>query len=187
MREPRAARRCGSWRAQRAQADLGAGLRRTGPARPEGRTQRLTVRMTSRLADGPARLEVVLPDRILEQNESAGDVGGAPDAITPRGRRHPGSGECFEHVFGKLRRPSDGPLWTVRNGRKMAWLCGVRCNGSCSSKRTAVRHTDEPSDDQTSILRLTRSTTSDAKSVVPWWPPRSGVRTPAAVASSTLS
>src|SRR4029450_5822199 len=48
-------------------------------------------------------------------------------------------------------------------------------------------YTVEPSDDQTSILRPTRSTTSVVKSVVPWWPPRSGVRTPAAVASRTLS
>jgi hypothetical protein len=39
--------------------------------------------MTSRLAEGPGRLEVVLPDRILEQNESPGDVGGAPEAIAP--------------------------------------------------------------------------------------------------------
>jgi hypothetical protein len=45
--------------------------------------------MSSRLAEGPARLEVVLPDRILEQDESAGDVGGMPEAIPPRGRRHP--------------------------------------------------------------------------------------------------
>jgi hypothetical protein len=39
--------------------------------------------MSSHLAAGPGRLEVVLPDRILEQNESAGDVGGMPEAVTP--------------------------------------------------------------------------------------------------------
>jgi len=39
--------------------------------------------MSSRFADGPGRLEVVLPDRILEQYESAGDVSGLPEAITP--------------------------------------------------------------------------------------------------------
>jgi hypothetical protein len=39
--------------------------------------------MSSRFAEGPVRLEVVLPDRILEQNESAGDVGGLPEAIAP--------------------------------------------------------------------------------------------------------
>jgi hypothetical protein len=77
--------------AQRRDAQLCARLRRTGPARPEGGSQRLTVRMSSRLAEGPARLEVVLPDRILEQDESAGDVGGTPEAIPPRGRRRPGS------------------------------------------------------------------------------------------------
>jgi hypothetical protein len=39
--------------------------------------------MSSRFAEGPVRLEVVLPDRILEQYESAGDVGGTPEAIAP--------------------------------------------------------------------------------------------------------
>jgi hypothetical protein len=39
--------------------------------------------MSSRLAEGPGRLEVVLPDRILEQYESAGDVSGTPEAIAP--------------------------------------------------------------------------------------------------------
>ena len=76
-------------RPQRRDANLWARLSRTGPARPEGGTQRLTVRMTSRLAEGPARLEIVLPDRILEQYESAGDVGGTPEAIAPRGRSRP--------------------------------------------------------------------------------------------------
>jgi hypothetical protein len=46
--------------------------------------------MFSRLAEGPVRLEVVLPDRILEQDESAGDVGGMPEAGPPQGRRRPG-------------------------------------------------------------------------------------------------
>jgi hypothetical protein len=45
--------------------------------------------MTSRLAEGPARLEIVLPDRILEQYESAGDVSGAPEALAPRWRCRP--------------------------------------------------------------------------------------------------
>jgi|tagenome__1003787_1003787.scaffolds.fasta_scaffold20906420_3 hypothetical protein len=44
-----------------------------------------------------------------------------------------------------------------------------------------------PSDDQTSILVRTRAITSSVNSVVEAWPPRSGVRTPDAVASSTLS
>jgi hypothetical protein len=39
--------------------------------------------MSSRLAEGPVRLEVVLPDLTLEQDESAGDVGGMPEAIPP--------------------------------------------------------------------------------------------------------
>jgi hypothetical protein len=45
--------------------------------------------MSSRLAEGPVRLEVVLPDRILEQDESAGGVGGMPEALPPRGGRQP--------------------------------------------------------------------------------------------------
>ena len=94
---------------QGAQAHLRTGLRRTGPARPEGGTQRLTVRMTSRFADGPVRLEIVLPDRILEQYESAGDVSGTPEALAPRGRWRSGFWRHGEHVFGKLRRPADGP------------------------------------------------------------------------------
>jgi hypothetical protein len=77
--------------------------------------------MTSRLAEGPARLEIVLPDLILEQNKSAGDVGGAPEAIAPRGRGHPGSEVRFvEHVFGKLRRRSDGLPVERRNRRRSA-------------------------------------------------------------------
>jgi hypothetical protein len=90
LARPRAACRRRARRAQRHEAILGPRLRRTGPARPEGGSQRLAVRMFSRLAEGPVRLEVVLPDRILEQDESAGDVGGMPEAVPPQGRRHPG-------------------------------------------------------------------------------------------------
>jgi hypothetical protein len=79
-RTPLGRRACGS---KRREAHLRARLRRTGPARPEGGSQRLAVRMSSRLAEGPTRLEVVLPDRILEQDESAGDVGGTPEAFPP--------------------------------------------------------------------------------------------------------
>jgi hypothetical protein len=45
----------------------------------------------------------------------------------------------------------------------------------------------EPSDAQTSSLVRTRPMTSPVNSLVDAWPPRSGVRTPDAVASSTLS
>jgi hypothetical protein len=83
VRRPRAPRRLRAGGPQRRHADLWPRLRRTGPARPEGGSQRLTVRMSSRLAEGPGRLEVVLPDRILEQYESAGDVSGTPEAIAP--------------------------------------------------------------------------------------------------------
>jgi hypothetical protein len=74
---------------QRRRAHLQARLRRTGPARPEGGAERHSVRMSSRRAGGPARLEVVLPDLVLEQDESAGGVGGTPEAVSPRWRRRP--------------------------------------------------------------------------------------------------
>src|SRR5947209_4886447 len=185
--------------------------------------------MSSRVAEGPARLEVVLPDLILEQNESAGGVGGTPEAVSPRGRPRPGSRAPREHVFGKLRPAPDGPPGGWRGSPKAAYLCGIGCKRSCNRHRTAVRasrrsaartgrdrlreragigyangpgsaartgrdrlrdaagsgagvrssaraaprrrpQTLEPRDDQTSILRLTRSTTSVVKSVVLWWP-----------------
>src|SRR5581483_9788724 len=43
------------------------------------------------------------------------------------------------------------------------------------------------SEDQTSIFVPTRPITLSVNSVVPAWPPRSGVRTPAAIASSAPS
>src|SRR3954453_1703960 len=103
-------------RPPRSSAELGPGVCRTGPARPEGGSQRLTVRVSSHLAEGPVRLEVVLPDRILEQDESAGDVGGMPEAISPRWRRRPGCCTHREHVFAKLRPAPDGPCQTTRYG-----------------------------------------------------------------------
>ena len=114
-----ATRRRGRW-TERHKAVLATRRCRTGPARPEGGSQRLAVRMSSRLAEGPGRLEVVLPDRILEQYESAGDVGGLPEAIAPRGRRRPGIGSRREHVFVKLRPASDGPISRARKRPKMA-------------------------------------------------------------------
>jgi hypothetical protein len=76
--------------------------------------------MSSHLAEGPVRLEVVLPDRILEQDESAGDVGGMPEAISPRWRHRPGFCTHREHVFVKLRPVPDRSTEEVRNGPKMA-------------------------------------------------------------------
>ena len=57
------------------------------------------------------------------------------------------------------------------------------------TERVAARgaHAFVPSDAQTSIFVRTREMTSSVNSVVDAWPPRSGVRTPDAVASSTLS
>jgi hypothetical protein len=120
VRRARAARADARRRPHGAETVLRPRRCRTGPARPEGGSQRLTVRMSSRLAEGPGRLEVVLPDRILEQYESAGDVGGLPEAIAPRGRRRPGIGSRREHVFVKLRPPSDGPTSKARKCAEMA-------------------------------------------------------------------
>ena len=54
-------------------------------------------------------------------------------------------------------------------------------------QRPLAGYTVVPSEDQTSIFVRTRATTSLVKPDVVAWPPRSGVRTPAAVASSTDS
>jgi hypothetical protein len=53
--------------------------------------------------------------------------------------------------------------------------------------RPLRRYTLVPSEDQTSIFVRTRETTSLVNPDVVAWPPRSGVRTPAALASRTAS
>lgn len=75
----------------------------------------------------------------------------------------------LEHMFVRVARGPDGTRWG----------------------RQAVPPTpaspQEPSDDQTSSLVRTRSTTADVNSVVPAWPPRSGVLIPEAIVSRVPS
>jgi hypothetical protein len=93
-------------------------------------------------------------------------------------------GTCVRKAMTAAGRMSAGGPQRGENGSAMR----NRLQAVLQERPNAGSHqTLEPSEDQTSILRVTRSTTSLVNSVVPWWPPRSGVRTPAAVASSTLS
>jgi len=115
-----------------------------------------------------------------------------------------------EHVFVRLGRRSDGRGWRAR---RLAPLSGIprptaigrisppRKTGAPARRRVpridgaervagaggVCAQVFDPSDDQTSIFVRTRAMTSSVNSVVEAWPPRSGVRTPDAVASSTLS
>ena len=59
--------------------------------------------------------------------------------------------------------------------------------GQLTKARQVALQTVEPSDDQMSTFVRTRAITSSVNSDVVAWPPRSGVRTPVAVASSTDS
>ena len=61
-------------------------------------------------------------------------------------------------------------------------------DGGQSRRKVALREAQPvPSADQASSFAPTRLITSSVNSVVPAWPPRSTVRTPAAVASRTAS
>lgn len=73
----------------------------------------------------------------------------------------------LEHMFDSLRSRSDGIPGHPRDGRKS--------------------HAADPSEDHTSSFVRTRSITVSVNSVVPACPPRSGVFTPEAIASSTAS
>jgi Domain of unknown function (DUF389) len=131
-----------------------------------------------------------------------GEVGG-PDRGADLRHDHPGGG-------GDLRSPCRSPMET-REGRstrsssisaRCSWVGRSRWESSAAPTPGAGRmssalphelaleteaQTIEPRDDQTSILVRTRRMTSSVNSVVVAWPPRSGVRVPAAVASSTDS
>jgi hypothetical protein len=108
-------------------------------------------------------------------------------------------------VFVKVGGGSDGSggvqaklQWPARGtregwgGREVRWGgCGVTVELARAWRplphARPGSYTVVPSVDQTSTLVRTRETTSLVKPLVVAWPPRSGVRTPAAVASSTDS
>ena len=133
----------------------------------------------------------------LECGEGDEQVGGTPGHRPHRtsgGSGHRG-GDGWEHVFARLRIRPDGSGVFVRRATRTSVLVAVFvttcCKRSCTDGRGeslgVSGYTVAPREDQTSILICTRRTTSEVNSVVPAWPPRSGVRTPSAVASSTDS
>ena len=129
---------------------------------------------------------------VRERMRAAGCGEGAP-----RGRRRGGAAEAHRRAWRRRRpgrrhagRPHAGSAWPagdLRWGRtcvrKAKSAVGRNTCSACDLAGGA--QTVVPSEDQTSILVRTRAMTSSVNSVVPAWPPRSGVRTPDAVASST--
>jgi hypothetical protein len=90
----------------------------------------------------------------------------AEDIVEPA---QPGAQALFrrlEHMFASLRRGSDG--------------MGL-------GLQVSLHQAADPREDQISSLFRTRSITLSVNSVVPAWPPRSGVLTPAPTASSADS
>ena len=120
---------------------------------------------------------------VLERGEGDGQVDGAANGGPPGAVA--GALVCVlpEHVFGKVGAAPDG------SGGVQPFLHEPCERRAAPARQTVVpaRQTVVPSEDQTSIFVRTRAMTSLVNSLVVAWPPRSGVRTPAAVASSTDS
>ena len=94
-------------------------------------------------------------------------------------RAPPARRERANRVLGPSRGPSrTADRLTARRGPT---------GGPTARRPDRPRYRVEPSDDQTSIFVRTRPMTSEVNSLVEACPPRSGVRTPAALASSTAS
>jgi hypothetical protein len=98
-------------------------------------------------------------------DRSEGSLGPVQEAVQRR----------TEHMFVRLRSPADGTV-------------------ACPNRRSRptrppppAPYAAEPSDDHTSNLAAIRFTTSVVNSVVPAWPPRSGVLIPAATVSKVDS
>ena len=88
-----------------------------------------------------------------------------PGAQSPRRR--------LEHMFVRVGEASDGT--------------GERVEPSLSASLRSSRHVGERKEGEALSLVRTRSTTTEVNSIVPAWPPRSGVLIPAAMVSSTAS
>jgi hypothetical protein len=84
---------------------------------------------------------------------------------------------CLEHMFVRLRLDADGSGPHHPSASRLAGALGTPSNDGRQA----------PSEDQTSSLVRMRSTTAEVNSVVPAWPPRSGVFTPDATVSSVPS
>jgi hypothetical protein len=136
--------------------------RGSGTPRTPGRPQWFTIGMRLELVDGSVR---TLDAVGVQSGKGNGAVDDVPDGL-PKGETCLAVRGGGEHVFVKV---------------------GGAPDRTSVLQRKLQRYTVEPSDDQASRLALMRSTTSVVNSVVPTWPPRSGVLTPAAVASRTDS
>jgi hypothetical protein len=154
---------------------------RARPARVRHRAQRPPVRVGAVPAGVIARARDV-----LERGKGDDQVGGAPEGVAERARPRPGLQGTGEHVFAKLGPAADGPPRPPAAPPDSAWRRGIG-RGRLQRLLQTRAQTVEPSDAQTSIFVRTRSTTSVVKPLVVAAPPRSGVRTPAAVASNTAS
>lgn len=105
-------------------------------------------------------------------------------------QRIEGPGESLEHMFASVRIGSDG-RWVAQGN--------LHRSRSCRGRRAATGPGEAPrqpraalwerpySDDQISSFVRTRSITASVNSVVPAWPPRSGVLVPEAIVSSADS
>src|SRR5262245_38732715 len=130
-----------------------------------------------------ARPEVARGRDAFERGKGDGQINGAPDGRAPCWSGRPGVRGGGEHVFAKVGAGADGSggLHAILHGPLRA------LTPTPSRPATLGAYTVAPSDDQTSIFVRTRATTSLVKPLVVASPPRSGVRTPAAVASRTDS
>src|SRR5437763_2361700 len=99
-------------------------------------------------------------------------------------------------MFERVGGPSDGTGASAEGtcrGKRVASAEPVRprepgrLRGIAPSEPRARDYRPDPSDDHTSILVRIRATTSSVNSVVPAWPPRSVVLTPAPTVSSAAS
>jgi len=153
----------------------------------EGETQRIEAHEREEEVGGAAQAGA--RGRGRRRRDGRAGAGACALLLAPRGTL----GACFEtgeHVFATVGSRADG---TGAGGRPLAaylrWLSRFRCKADCRApeQRRAGGQTVVPSEDQTSIFVRTRSMTASVKLVVPSWPPRSGVRVPAPVASSTAS
>jgi hypothetical protein len=108
-------------------------------------------------------------------------AGQATSAVAP-GEAYPRPG-CAEHARGGA---APAPTGERKPAAAAGGVAATAASG-VAGDRAAGPYTDVPSDDQASSFARTRDTTSSVTSVVDAWPPRSGVRTPAALASRTAS
>ena len=176
-----AARRAPSDRPEPASSGCGPGRARDRPARA--------------MSAGPAwSLPVQKRTCVLEGRKPVGRTRRGPVRCR-RNREFAGHSRCRTATVLARRAGRRGPAGPPGTARAVdfrrpareidrAWSAAAAGRGPVAGR---ARQRVAPSDDQTSIFVRTRATTSDVNSLVEACPPRSGVRTPAALASSTAS